>query len=260
MSEPQPYYTALSGARFESTVHAQGAWNPHEQHMAPVSGILTHCLEAFQPRTELRMARIGFDILGQIPGGEFEVVTSMLRPGRTIELVQAELIAAGRTAVRATAWRLQRSDTRSVAAVEDAPMPARDGASEPVPLTDWPGGYVRSIDVYPVSGHRAGRGSVWLRTPHPLIADAPFSEFAALIGLVDTTNGVAVRVPPGSEYAFPNVDLQIHLYREPAGRWLGLQNSVSFGSDGIGLTSSVLHDESGPFGRAEQILTLRRVQ
>jgi hypothetical protein len=33
---------------------------------------------------------------------------------------------------------------------------------------------------------------------------------------------------------------------------------VSFGSDGIGLTSTVLHDLEGPFGRAEQILTIRK--
>jgi hypothetical protein len=205
------------------------------------------------------MARLSFDILGLIPGGEFQVVTSMLRPGRTIELVQAELVAGGRTAVRATAWRLQRSDTTAIAAVEDPSMPVRSEAAEPVTLTDWPGGYIRSVDIYPTAGHRAGRGSVWLRTRHPLIADTPFSEFAALIGLIDTTNGVAVRVPPGEHYAFPNVDLQLHLYREPAGQWLGLQNAVTFGSDGIGLTSTVLHDTTGPFGRAEQILTLRHV-
>lgn len=27
------------------TLHAQGAWNSHEQHMAPASGILAHELE-----------------------------------------------------------------------------------------------------------------------------------------------------------------------------------------------------------------------
>ncbi|MEG1157701.1 MAG: thioesterase family protein, partial [Acinetobacter sp.] len=31
-----------------------------------------------------------------------------------------------------------------------------------------------------------------------------------------------------------------------------------YGDDGIGLTSAVLHDEQGPFGRSEQILTLRK--
>ena len=27
-------------ATYRSTQHAQGAWNPHEQHMAPASGII----------------------------------------------------------------------------------------------------------------------------------------------------------------------------------------------------------------------------
>ena len=258
-SSSEPYYHSRGDGRYESTVHAQGAWNPHEQHMAPVSGILVHSLEHFQPRPELRLARLSFDILGLIPDGEFEVVTTMLRPGRTIELVQAELVSGGRTAVRATAWRLQRSDTSAIAAIEDERMPGPDLSIEPATLTGWPGGYIRSIEVRPAPGHAPGHGRAWLRTKHPLVDDA-FRDLARLIGLVDTTNGIATRVEPGpGGYLFPNVDLQIHLYREPAGEWLGLQNSVSFGSDGIGLTSTVLHDVTGPFGRAEQILTIRQM-
>jgi hypothetical protein len=255
----EPYYLSRGAGRYISTVHAQGAWNPHEQHMAPVSGILAHCLERFAPRPDLRMARLSFEILGLIPDGEFEVTTSMLRPGRTIELVQAELISGGRTAVRATAWRLQRSDTGAVAAVEDAAMPGPELASDPVTLSDWPGGYIRSVEVRVLPGHRPGRGCAWVRTAHPLVAGESSADFVRLIGLVDTSNGIATRVRPGTgSYLFPNLDLQLHLYREPAGRWLGLQNSVSFGADGIGLTSTVLNDHSGPFGRAEQILTIRK--
>lgn len=256
-SNLDPYYFARGDGRFESTIHAQGAWNPHEQHMAPVSGILTHSIQQFQPRGELRLARISFDILGLIPDGEFEVVTRMLRPGRTIELVQAELVSGGRTAVRATAWRLQRSDTTLVSGIEDERMPGPDESAETLDLTEWPGGYIRSIDIRPAPGHGSGRGRVWLRTAHPLV-DVPFSDLARLVGLIDTSNGIATRVRPGpGSFMFPNVDLQVHLYREPGGQWLGLQNSVSFGPDGIGLTSTVLHDVTGPFGRAEQILTIR---
>jgi hypothetical protein len=36
---------------------------------------------------------------------------------------------------------------------------------------------------------------------------------------------------------------------------LGLETVQQYGSDGIGLTSAVLHDVYGPFGRSEQILT-----
>ena len=228
--------------------------------MAPVAGIMAHVLEAFVARQGLRIARISYEILGLIPDGEFEIVTSMVRPGRTIELVQAELIAGGRVAVRATAWRLQTSDTTEVHGIVDARMPALEHAGEQVSLAQWPGGYIRSIEVRPLPDHAPGRGRVWLRTPYPLLSSEPVSDFARLAGLVDTSNGISPRVKPGDGgYAFPNVDLQVHLYRVPNGEWLGLENVVNFGADGVGLTSTVLHDTDGPFGRSEQILTIRKL-
>ena len=253
------YYQELGGGRFRSTIHAQGAWNVHEQHMAPASGLMADVLERHQPREDMRMARISYEILGLIPGGEFRIDTTTLRPGKTIELVQAELVAAGRTAIRATGWRMLTSDTSEVAALEDAAIPGPDECKPYDGSAVWPGGYIRSLEMRVAEGHRPGAGKVWLRTDHPLTDRADSGDFARLMGLVDTANGIAARVPPGKDsYAFPNLDLQIHMYRKPEGEWLGLDNAVSFGRDGIGLTSTVLHDRQGPFGRAEQILTLRR--
>jgi hypothetical protein len=252
------YYESLGGGKFRSTIHAQGAWNPHEQHMAPASGLLAECLLRHEPRDDVRMARLSYEILGLIPGGEFEIITTTLRPGRTIELIQGELVAAGRVAIRATAWRMATADTRKIAAIEDQPMPSPDDCIPWNGAEIWPGGYIRSLEMRMAENHRPGSGRVWVHTEHPLTDKRDSTDLARLIGLVDTANGIAARVQPGSGYAFPNLDLQIHMYRQPAGDWLGLDNSVSFGSDGIGLTSSVLHDLQGPLGRAEQILTLRR--
>jgi hypothetical protein len=253
------YYEDLGGGKFRSTIHAQGAWNAHEQHMAPASGIIAHCLALHDPRPELRIARIGYEILGLIHAGDFEVTTTTIRPGRTIELVQAELTARGRVAIRANAWRLVTTDSSEVAAVEDRRIPGIADCERWDGTTEWPGGYIRSLEMYQAPDHRSGSGTVWIRTAHPLVGGAASPDWVRLIGLVDTANGIATRVPPGpGSWMFPNVDLQIHLYREPHGEWLGIDNAVSFGSDGIGLTSSVLHDTDGPFGRAEQILTLRR--
>lgn len=253
------YYQTLGDGRFRSTIHAQGAWNEHEQHMAPASGIMADCLERHEPREDMRMARLSYEILGLIPGGEFEVVTSTLRPGKTIELVQAELVAGGRVAIRATAWRLITSDTSAVAAVEDAAILPPDECKPFDGVSIWPGGYIRSLEMRVALGHRPGAGQVWLRSNHALTERSDTGDLARLIGLVDTANGIAARVPPGKDsYAFPNLDLQIHMHRRPDGEWLGLDNAVSFGADGIGLTSTVLHDLAGPFGRAEQILTLRK--
>lgn len=259
LAEGDFYYEVLGDGRFRSTIHAQGAWNEHEQHMAPASGIMADRLARHEPREDMRMARLSYEILGLIPGGEFEIVASTLRPGRTIELVQAELVSGGRTAIRATAWRMITSDTSAIAAFEDPRIPAPEDCEPYDAAAVWPGGYIASLHMRIAEGHRAGSGTVWLRTDYPLTDRADSGDLARLVGLVDTANGIAARVPPGKgSYAFPNLDLQIHMYRQPEGEWLGLDNEVTFGTDGIGLTSTVLHDLTGPFGRAEQILTLRR--
>ncbi|GAB3285112.1 thioesterase family protein [Sinomonas notoginsengisoli] len=259
LAEGDFYYEDLGDGRYRSTIHAQGAWNAHEQHMAPASGILAHVLAQHEPRPDMRIARVSYEILGLIHAGEFEVRARTVRPGRTIELLEAELTARGRVAIRATAWRLVTSDSSSIAAVEDGRIPPVGECERWDGSTEWPGGYIRSLEMYQAPEHRAGSGKVWIHTDHPLVGGVPSPDWVRLMGLVDTANGIAARVPPGSgSWAFPNVDLQVHMYREPRGEWLGIDNHVSFGADGIGLTSSVLHDADGPFGRAEQILTLRQ--
>lgn len=259
-TQTQAYYRRLGGNVYESTIHAQGAWNDHEQHMAPVAGLMVRALEQFQPREGMRLTRFSFDILGLIPAGEFSLETSVLRPGRTIELLQTELVAGGRTSVRVTAWRMLTLDTTAVQALEDEPFPSLAESESWHGLNIWPGGFIASLEGRTVDGHRPGRGRAWLRTPHGMVDGEPTSPLVRLLGLVDSANGIAARVPPGAgSYMFPNVDLSVHVYREPAGEWLGLDSRVTFAGDGIGLTSSVLHDVNGPFGRSEQILTVRPI-
>ncbi|MBD0222520.1 acyl-CoA thioesterase domain-containing protein, partial [Acinetobacter baumannii] len=84
-------------AHYCSTVHAQGAWNPHEQHMAPASGVIAAELEQFSPRQDMRIGRISFDIFGLIAFGEFTIKTHVIRAGKTIELIEAEMQAQGKT-------------------------------------------------------------------------------------------------------------------------------------------------------------------
>lgn len=253
---PSTYYRQLDSGRYVSTQHAQGAWSADEQHMAPVSALLTHALETCSPRTDLVLSRVAFDILGRIPAGEVEVTATVLRPGRTIELVEAAMAAGGRTVVRATAWRLALSDTTSVAATDLAPIPGPDAADRFDMSAIWPGGFIRSVEARALGDRLAGRSTVWLRSLVGVVEGVATSEQAGLVGLIDTANGVAVRATPG-HVLFPNTDLTVHLFRRPVGVWLGLETEVSFGPDGLGLTSAVLHDIGGPFGRSAQTLTVR---
>ncbi|MDY6054636.1 thioesterase family protein [Micrococcus sp.] len=245
-------------SRMRSTVHAQGAWRAEEMHMAAVSGLLLHEVLAHETTAGLRVARLSYDILGTLWGGELEVRTRTLRPGRTIELVESVLRTRGRDVLTLRAWLLGPTDTAAVAVLPDEPLAPRPQTVEGNAMSVWPGGYIASLTGAAVEGHAPGHGRVWLSTDVEMVAGEPTPDVVRLIGLADTANGIAPALParPGGWF-FPNVDLQIHLVREPAGRWLGLAGKVSVGPDGVGLTSTVLHDDDGPFAHAEQTLTVR---
>lgn len=226
--------------------------------MGPVSGLLLRAIEECEPRDDLMVSRVAFDILGVIPAGEVEVTAHVVRPGRTIELVEAEMRAAGRVVVRAMAWRLVTSDTSSIAGGHVAPLPGPDSGEPWHGSAVWGGGFIRTLDFRVLPGWQPGRGRVWLCTDAALVANESSSSLARYMGLIDTANGVAVRADPAT-VLFPNTDLTVHLVRQPVGSWVGLDTTVTFGSDGVGLTASVLHDTTGPVGRAAQTLTLRPI-
>ena len=245
-------------AYYRSNIHAQGAWNPHEQHMAPATGILCVELEQFQPRSEMRIGRVGLDIFGLIAFGEFSITTRMIRPGKTIELIEAEMCANGKTCIVARAWRMLTSDSRAIAGIEDFPIESPEFLPVWEGMSCWPGGYIQSIETRAHTDHRAGKGIVWLRNSLDMVEGQLTTDFSRLLGMVDTANGIVPRQDPNAGWGFPNLDLQIHMHRLPQGEWLGLEVVQQYGEDGIGLTSGVLHDIHGPFGRSEQTLTLRK--
>jgi hypothetical protein len=250
------YYTRLDGTRFLPTAHVGGAWRSDEQHFAPVAGLITHALERHAAGSGLQIGRLSFEILGVIPAAASEVVVETLRPGRTISLLEATMTVADRPVVRARAWLLSRQGTSAVAGGTPDPMPPpAELVSWDGPGT-WPGGYIASLDIRRSAGAAPGRARAWVSTDVELLADEPVAPLARFVGLVDTANGIAVRQPPG-EWMFPNLDLTVHLHRQPVGGPVGLDTTVVFGPDGVGLTSTVLHDAQGAVGRAEQILTVR---
>lgn len=258
--EAVTYFRRLSATEFEPTEHVGGAWNPAEQHVAPVLGLLAHIVEidhaARRPDAPLTLARVNFDILGVIPMAAFEVATRVVRAGRTIELVEATLSQDGRAALTLRAWMLQTSDTDDIAGSALAVMPPRAELDPWEADAGWLGGAIRSVE-FRHRGFGPGRAQVWLRPRVPLLADEQISARARLIGALDFANGIAIRVSP-TEVLYPNVDLTASVFREPVSEWIGLDTSVSFGPDGVGLTESVLSDESGPLGTSSQTLTLRR--
>ncbi|MFF7355764.1 thioesterase family protein [Streptomyces filipinensis] len=253
------YFERIDRHRYKPTPHASGAWDPDEQHVSPLAGLVVHAIDQYRaerPPSGLLLSRISFDILGRLALDECEVRVESIRPGRTIELLEAVVHIGDRPVVRARAWLLTEADTGAVAGGADARLPPPDGLPGRSLTSVWPGGHCASVEIRPVGTPEPGRATAWLATDLDLVAGEPSSPLASYVALVDTANGIAVRRPP-AEWMFPNVDLTIHLHRQPEGRWVGLDTTVVFGPTGQGLTSSVLHDVHGPVGQAQQILTVR---
>lgn len=253
------YFERQGETSYAPTELTSGAWSTSEQHISPMNGLILHALErrlAERGDDGLAVSRLSVDILGVLTMDPFTIDIEVVRPGRTIELLEAVVTSNGRPAVRARIWRTAVQDTAEVAGGEAAPLPDPE-TLKPWDMTGvWPGGYVASLDVRQVGAAEPGRARAWATTAASLVADEPSSDLARVIGLVDTANGLAVRRPP-EEWLFPNVDLTVHLFRTPTGPWLGLDTTVVFGPGGLGTTASALHDEAGHFGFAHQALTLR---
>lgn len=243
-------------ARYQSTMHAQGAWNPTEQHMAPATGIICAELEQYFPRENMRIGRISLDIYGLIELGEVEISTRVIRAGKTIELLETTMKGKGKTLVVAQTWRMQTSDTSAIAGLEDLKVESPENLLIYDEIHQWNGGYIASIEAR-AKNIGKGHGVVWLRTQTQMVEGQVTSPFVQLVSMSDTANGVVPRQDRPLQWGFPNLDLQIHLHRLPQGEWLGIEAVQQYGNDGIGLTSAILHDTQGPFGRSEQILTLR---
>lgn len=252
------YFRRVDASTYQATEHVSGAWDPEVQHIAPALGLLVHTVEADRDarrRDGLVVGRLSYDILGTVPVDVVETSVRVVRPGRTIELVEARLRHDGRDVVLLRAWLMQPRDT---ADLDATPYP-RIAPPEALPAWDptslWPGGFIASVEVRRDQSE-PGRAAFWVRTSLPLVEDEKVSRLAGIAGLLDIANGMTVRVDPETA-AFPNIDLTAHLFAAPDGEWVGFDTTVSFGPGGLGLTSSVLHDERGPFGTTSQSLTVR---
>jgi hypothetical protein len=252
------YFERLGETTFRATAHVQGAWDPQEQHVAPALGLMVHAMEhdhAERAASPLQLSRVAFDILGVMPIDAVELVTRVVRPGRTIELVEAVLSHGGRPAVVGRGWFLKTADTTSLAG-SALPAPPPRGELALWDTSDvWPGRFVTTVETL---RHQVepGRAWAWMRPLVPVLAGEDVSPTARLMGMVDIFNGLTVRAAPADVH-FPNVDLTAHLLRAPVGEWFAADTTVSFGPDGRGLTHTVVHDDAGPLGTVSQSLTVR---
>jgi len=254
------FYLPLGGNRFASTGHNGGPWDPNLQHAGPPSALLTRAIEQAPAPWPATLTRVTVDLLGPVPVAELDLRVEVLRSGRSVELVQAELATDGRVAARATAWRVRRTELDLPPLPDDHDTPAGDevppmpGAETPLPA-GWGGGYLHAMEWRQSRGTWAppGAAAVWGRMRYPLVLDEEPTGLQRVMAIADSGNGVSY-VLPFESWLFINPDLTVHLAAEPAGEWICLDARTRVDAAGFGLAASRLFDSERLVARGAQTL------
>jgi hypothetical protein len=94
------------GELFTPTEHARGPWDPGALHGGAPAALIAAAFERMQPGAELPFARLSFEFLRPVPMAPLRLSTRISRPGRRVQVLEAELKAGDVPVCRASALRL----------------------------------------------------------------------------------------------------------------------------------------------------------
>jgi len=244
---------------FVATRRTEGLWTPQTQHAGPPSALLTRAIERLTPSIEgpSQLTRLTVEILGPVPTGEVRVSAAVTRPGRTVELVEGELEAGGRVAMRVRAWRIRTTELSLPAGVDGhlPPPPAIPEAVADFRDTSWADVYLGAVEWRFIVGHLQdpGPATVWTRLRIPLVAGEDPTPTQRLVAVADSGNGLSSLLS-FDDWWFINTDLSIHLHRVPVGEWIYVSARSTLDRPGVGLAETELFDRAGRVGRGAQSL------
>jgi hypothetical protein len=256
-------FTPSGDGSFDAAPSTAGPWDEGVMHGGAPSALLAHAIEAVQPGSELMVSRLTIEFLGGVPVGPVSVSSSLAKPGRRFQIVEATLDAGGRRSCLARAVRLRRADLPDAAALPPGSPSAlpRPESGEPMALfVRRTSGmfYPEATEIREVGGELgSGHGVAWIRLRGDLLPGEPPSPLVRTAAAADFANGLSW-ILPFDDWLFVNTELTIHLYREPAGEWIGLDARTVSDRSGVGLATGVLHDLDGPFGVCAQSLFVER--
>jgi hypothetical protein len=239
---------------WQPTRHVAGPWDPASQHAGPPAALLARELERCEPREDMEIGRLTCEILGPVPvDAELEVAARVVRPGRSVELLEAELSAGGRPTMRASAWRLLRS---AASAGAGGPSPPELPHGEATIPPGWnPGGYLAAVEWRFARGDWGvpGPATAWTRLRVGIVEGEEPSPLQRVLAIADSGNGVSAELDM-ARWWFINPELTLHVLRPPRGAWICLDAASSLQEGGLGAAFSVLSDRDGPVARGAQTL------
>ncbi len=250
LSDDAVFY--LDGGMVVPTIFAQGPWDPGVQHGGAVAGLLARAVEQVPTPVPMRVARFGLDMLRRVPVKPLAIATEVLRTGRRIQAVRADLHDGDQLVATATAVSIRTGADIDLASYRqpDAPLPPSPADTDrPVglaPRAVLPEGFPHVVEFNRVMGNLNGGtpSKTWIRLMVPFVRGEQTSPLVRLMAMSDFTSGMASFLPY-DQYVSINPDLTIHVVRYPTSDRIGLDAETWVDTDGIGQSRARLYDETG---------------
>ena len=254
------FYQQVDLHRFESSPLTAGPWSAEAQHAGPPSALLVRALEQFEADPGVRLSRLSVDVLGPVPIAPLDIEVHRIRPGRSVELLEATASVDGRPALVARGWRMRRTpEDFPTVGTHGGPSVPRDRQRDPMMSFAYGDGYLSVVDFSFVSGggEELGPAEAWGRARVDLVEGEAMTGWQHTVVVADSASGVSL-ASDSATYPAINCDLVVSLHRDPEPGWVPLATETT-GSPGQGvLTDTLLSDDLGSLGRSVQNLYGRR--
>ena len=259
---------AAGSVRVVPSELTRGPWDPGSQHAGPASALLARAIELCEQREGMRVGRVTVEILAPLPIAPLTLSAAVVRPGRSVEMLEASLAGPGGEVARASAWRVATTDITADWEQDEAPPGPENaiaveffaetgGSHAPQARTSGERvGWHTAMEIVFARGKflEPGPATAWMRPWVALVEGEEFTPLQRVMVAADGGNGVSAPLD-WSGFIFINTDLTVHLLRPAVGEWVCLDAVTHV--DGIGMTDTALWDERGRIGRAAQTLLVR---
>jgi hypothetical protein len=246
-------FFVTDGTDYVPTRLAQGPWGPSLSGNY-IGGLLGRAVEDGVDDPDLLPARLTVDLLRPVALEPLQVRWSVVREGRRLKLVDAEMTQHDVMVARASALFLRRGE-HPAATVWTAPVvmpaipPEPDVHPDDIPMLLHAYGRDPVVGAPGVGVHEwrhDGQKFAWLRETKSLVDDEPLSPFARAVMAADVTSSLTHWGTEGLH--FINADYTVTLSRLPEGVYIGLAALTHYGDAGVATGVATLFDERGPIG------------
>ena len=252
----------LDGDRFVPTKWGRGPWDPRHLHGGTVAALLARATGRHRTVEPAVSARLTLELLRPVTTDPIEVSTELVRPGRSVQIVEAVAVQGGRPVAALRELRIRHKD--QVLAPGPRPVLAFPGPGASIkmqPRRGEAGLHAGGMELRYAEGafESPGPAIVWFRLAGSVVGDEEPTPLERVAAAADFGNGVSSPLS-WSEWTFVNPDLTVYLHRPPVGEWVALAATTTGGGNGVALATSELFDEHGPIGRGAQSLLIDRRQ